>query len=147
MTSLDGEYMLLGRKTEDTSNIFVQYGQGPTRTVNVTGGQGRQEAEFVDGLRFSLESTQPFKLNAGLKTGIDGLAIPAGFRSLSKFSVCTLSYRVLSDKDSFVWVVNTTQTQDMTADILFPGKCSETGVLHHGAALILLSYSQCSHVG
>lgn len=28
MTSLDGEYMLLGRNTADTSNIFVQYGQG-----------------------------------------------------------------------------------------------------------------------
>ena len=40
MTSLDGEYMLLGRQTVDTSNIFVQYGQGATRTVNMTGGPG-----------------------------------------------------------------------------------------------------------
>jgi hypothetical protein len=54
MTSLDGEYLLVGRKTVDTSNIFVQYGQGATRTVNVTGGAGIQEAEFVDGLRFSI---------------------------------------------------------------------------------------------
>lgn len=28
MTSLDGEYMLLGRNTTDTGQIFVQYGQG-----------------------------------------------------------------------------------------------------------------------
>lgn len=40
MTSMDGEYLLVGRQTVDTSNIFVQYGQGATRTVNMTGGQG-----------------------------------------------------------------------------------------------------------
>jgi len=40
MTSMDGEYMLVGRQTVDTSSIFVQYGQGATRTVNMTGGQG-----------------------------------------------------------------------------------------------------------
>jgi hypothetical protein len=40
MTSMDGEYLLVGRKTVDTSNIFVQYGQGVTRTVNMTGGPG-----------------------------------------------------------------------------------------------------------
>lgn len=40
MTSMDGEYLLVGRATADTSNIFVQYGQGATRTVNMTGGSG-----------------------------------------------------------------------------------------------------------
>jgi hypothetical protein len=40
MTSMDGEYLLVGRQTVDTSNIFVQYGQGATRTVNMTGGSG-----------------------------------------------------------------------------------------------------------
>ncbi|KXH64544.1 hypothetical protein CSAL01_11323 [Colletotrichum salicis] len=34
MTSLQGECIPLGRKTEDTANEFVQYGQGATRTVN-----------------------------------------------------------------------------------------------------------------
>lgn len=38
LTSLDGEYILLGRQTVDTANIFVQYGFGATRTVNLTGG-------------------------------------------------------------------------------------------------------------
>jgi len=41
MTSMDGEYLLVGRQTVDTSNIFVQYGQGATRTVNMTGGSGK----------------------------------------------------------------------------------------------------------
>ena len=94
MNSLDGEYLLLGRKTVDTSNIFVQYGQGATRTVNVTGGPGRQEAEFVDGLRFSLDSTQPFKLNADLKNGIDSNALPANSISVSKAPLCQY-YRII----------------------------------------------------
>jgi hypothetical protein len=84
MTSLDGEYMLLGRRTEDVSNIFVQYGQGATRTVNVTCGQGIQEAEFVDGLRFSIESAQNITLNVDLKNGIPRDVLPRNAISLSK---------------------------------------------------------------
>lgn len=37
MTSMDWEYLFVGRQTVDTSNIFVQYGQSTTRTVNMTG--------------------------------------------------------------------------------------------------------------
>ncbi|ORY11159.1 hypothetical protein BCR34DRAFT_601606 [Clohesyomyces aquaticus] len=70
LTSLDGEYMLLGRRTLDPANIFVQYGQGVTRTVNITGGPGVQEAEFVDGLRFSVQSEKPFGMNVELKNGV-----------------------------------------------------------------------------
>ncbi|KAM6505347.1 hypothetical protein FSOLCH5_014572 [Fusarium solani] len=82
MTSLDGEYMLLGRKTEDTSNIFVQYGQGATRTVNVTGGGGLQEAEFIDGLRFSIMSNKTFTMNVDIINGIPQDALPANAISL-----------------------------------------------------------------
>jgi hypothetical protein len=85
MTSLDGEYMLLGRKSEDTTNIFVQYGQGATRTVNVTGGLGIQEAEFIDGLRFSVESQQPFKMNVEIANGISPNALAAGTTSVSEY--------------------------------------------------------------
>jgi hypothetical protein len=76
--------MLLGRRTEDTSNIFIQYGQGATRTVNATYGQGVQEAEFVDGLRFSIESPQNFTLNVDLKNGIPKDVLPHNATSLSK---------------------------------------------------------------
>ncbi|KAI3393410.1 hypothetical protein diail_4305 [Diaporthe ilicicola] len=76
LTSLDGEYMLLGRKSVDNSNIFVQYGQGATRTVNVTGGPGIQEAEFVDGLRFSVAAAAPFAFNVDIPNGIDQAALP-----------------------------------------------------------------------
>lgn len=89
MTSLDGEYMLLGRKTLDTANVFVQYGQGDTRTVNVTGGPGVQEAEFVDGLRFSVKAERGFGMNVDLVDGVGGMGeIPMGMVALSKFLLC-----------------------------------------------------------
>ncbi|OAR00542.1 hypothetical protein LLEC1_00499, partial [Akanthomyces lecanii] len=84
MTSLEGEYMLLGRKSEDTANVFVQYGQGATRTVNVTGAADDiQEAEFIDGLRFRFRSARAFALNADIAFGIDAQAIPEAYKSLS----------------------------------------------------------------
>ncbi|KAF7906299.1 hypothetical protein EAF00_000578 [Botryotinia globosa] len=106
MTSLDGEYLLVGRKSVDTSNIFVQYGQGATRTVNVTGGPGIQEAEFVDGLRFSVQSNNALKMNVDLKQGIDPASLPGGTQSLN----------------SYVWVVNTTSEPgtNVEAQILVP---------------------------
>ncbi|KAK0121874.1 hypothetical protein ONS95_010153 [Cadophora gregata] len=109
MTSLDGEYLLLGRKTVDTSNIFVQYGQGVTRTVNLTGGPGIQEAEFVDGLRFSVQSSQALMINVDLKEGVDSRSLPAGTQSLN----------------SFAWVVNTSNPNvRVEAQMFVPCKSS-----------------------
>jgi hypothetical protein len=107
MTSLDGEYLLVGRKTVDTSNIFVQYGQGATRTVNVTGGAGIQEAEFVDGLRFSVQAGKALTMNVDLKQGIDPTTLPANTQSLN----------------SFMWVVNTSDPNTkVAAQMLVPCK-------------------------
>ncbi|CZR64514.1 uncharacterized protein PAC_14412 [Phialocephala subalpina] len=85
ITSLDGEYLLVGRQTVDTSNIFVQYGQGATRTVNMTGGAGIQQAEFVDGLRFSIQAGKALTMNVDLKQGIDPTTLPANTQSLNSF--------------------------------------------------------------
>lgn len=85
MTSLDGEYMLLGRKSVDNANIFVQYGQGVTRTVNITGGAGIQEAEFVDGLRFSVAATSPFAMNVDIPNGVDAAVLPENTVPLSEY--------------------------------------------------------------
>ncbi|KAK2615853.1 hypothetical protein N8I77_002578 [Diaporthe amygdali] len=106
LTSLDGEYMLLGRKSVDNSNIFVQYGQGATRTVNVTGGAGIQEAEFVDGLRFSVAAAAPFALNVDIPNGVDQAALPENTMPLNSFS----------------WVINTTATSSsgLSATVSFP---------------------------
>ncbi|OAA74240.1 hypothetical protein ISF_01141 [Cordyceps fumosorosea ARSEF 2679] len=106
MTSMDGEYMLLGRRSADTANIFVQYGQGATRTVNVTAGAGdAQEAEFVDGLRFRIQSTKAFALNADIPFGIDAKAIPDSYKALN----------------SFVWKINSTApTSEVSVNMTFP---------------------------
>lgn len=105
MTSLDGEYLLLGRQTVDTSNIFVQYGQGATRTVNVTGGSGVQEAEFVDGLRLSVEAQAPMKINIDIKDGVNPGTLPDGAQSLN----------------SFMWIVNTTNPKsNISAEMRVP---------------------------
>ncbi|KZZ88357.1 hypothetical protein AAL_08120 [Moelleriella libera RCEF 2490] len=101
MTSMDGEYMLLGRKSVDTTNIFVQYGQGATRTVNVTEGDKFQEAEFVDGLRFKIRSTKPLAMNVELVDGIDKASLP-------EYTVAL---------NSFAWVVNSTNPAESSVDV------------------------------
>ncbi|KAL8412762.1 hypothetical protein RB596_009357 [Gaeumannomyces avenae] len=105
MTSLDGEYMLLGRQGTDITNIFVQYGQGATRTVNITGGGGREEAEFVDGLRFSMVSQSSLGMNVDLTHGVTQQSLPPGTVSLN----------------SFAWTVNTSDPNAaMNTTIRFP---------------------------
>jgi hypothetical protein len=84
LTSLDGEYILLGRQTVDTANVFVQYGFGATRTVNLTGGKGVQQAEFVDGLRLAVELEEKMQINVDLKYGIDPKALQTGMRPLCR---------------------------------------------------------------
>ena len=107
MTSLDGEYMLLGRQGTDITNNFVQYGQGATRTVNITGGGGRQEAEFVDGLRFSMVAQQSLTMNVDLTNGVAPGSLPPGTTALN----------------SFVWTVNTSNPNAaMTTTMRVPCK-------------------------
>lgn len=106
MTSLDGEYMLLGRQAADLTNIFVQYGLGATRTVNVTAG-GRQEAEFVDGLRLSMVTEANVGVNVDLTNGVAAQSLPAGTASLY----------------SFAWTVNSSNpTVPMNTTMQFPGQ-------------------------
>jgi hypothetical protein len=109
MTSLDGEYMLVGRQTEDTSNIFVQYGQGATRAVNITGGTGIQENEFIDGMRFSVQSNKAFTMNVDIKEGVNLEMLPANAMSLN----------------SFAWIVNTSAPfEPVSAEMRVPCKFS-----------------------
>ncbi|KAH8586297.1 hypothetical protein B0O99DRAFT_678867 [Bisporella sp. PMI_857] len=104
MTSITGEFRLFGRQTLDTSNIFVQYGQGATRTVNITAG-GRQEAEFIDGLRLSVVASKNITMNADIRNGI-----PQG----------TLSSGIMA-VNSFAWVVNSSDpTSALYASMRFP---------------------------
>jgi hypothetical protein len=89
MTSLDGEYAILGRQSVDVGNIFVPFGQGEAFSVNITGGPGRQEMEFVDGLTFAVQSDSPLRLNVNLKFPISTEELPQGMMSLSQLSFVT----------------------------------------------------------
>lgn len=107
MTSLNGEYMLVGRQIVDTSNIFVQYGQGATRTVNMTGGRGTQQSEFIDGMRFSVQTNQSMTMNVAIKEGINPGTLPANTVSLN----------------SFMWIVNTSDPfRRLNAQMFVPCK-------------------------
>ena len=85
MTAVDGEYILLGRKSENMANIFMQYGEGPERSISFVGGEGIQECEFIDGLRFSVESPSAMQMNVQIMNGVPQEALPAGARSLSEY--------------------------------------------------------------
>jgi hypothetical protein len=85
MTSLAGEYILLGRKNSaQEANIFIQYGVAPQNSVNITSGPGKQVAEWQDGLRFSVESDKAMNLNVEIKAPLPPNVIPANMMSLSK---------------------------------------------------------------
>jgi hypothetical protein len=71
MTSLNGEYLLVGRQTVDTSTIFLQYDQGATRTVNMTARPGLQEAESIDGYQFSVQTNQSMTMDVDIKESIN----------------------------------------------------------------------------
>jgi hypothetical protein len=126
MTSLDGEYLIVGRQTVDASNIFVQYGQGATRSVNLTGGAGTQEAEFIDGLRFSVQAPSAMTINVEIKNRINLNALPGNDVSLN----------------SFAWVVNTSNPNlKVAAEMRFP--CKHLSSISHDASNFVSS--QQSH--
>lgn len=116
MTSLDGEYVILGRKGTDSGNIFVPYGTGAQFSANFTGGPGRQDVEFIDGLRFAVQSEFPLRMNVDLKYPLDEKDIPEGMMSLS-MGTLKQAVETLADftPDAYAWVVNTTGRVELTA--------------------------------
>lgn len=70
--------------TVDTSRVFVQYGFGAMRTVNLTGEKRVQEGDSMEGLRMSVATEELLKVNIGLRAGVGELKMPAGMLSLSR---------------------------------------------------------------
>ncbi|KAF2266210.1 hypothetical protein CC78DRAFT_615284 [Lojkania enalia] len=69
-TSIDGEYIALGRQTVETSNVLVPFGTDQANSV-VIQGTGLQENEFVDGFRMSVRATQPVTMTVDVKDGVE----------------------------------------------------------------------------
>jgi hypothetical protein len=87
MSSIDGEYRLLGRLGAETENVFNEYGSGPEDAVQIVGG-GRQDVEFIDGLRFSILSDQNLTMNVNFFSPIPPSLVPTGMTSLCKRPLC-----------------------------------------------------------
>lgn len=94
MTSLDGEFVILGRKGTDNGDIFIPYGTGAQFSASFTGGSGRQEIEFLDGLKFAVESEFPLRMNVDLKYPLDEKDIPEGMMALSMRAQSLLNFRL-----------------------------------------------------
>lgn len=90
MTSIDGEYILVGRAQVDTANIFMQFGQGEARTAKLASGPGISQSEWIDGIRFNVQADQMMAFNVDLKPGINPGTLPANTQALN----------------SYAWVVN-----------------------------------------
>lgn len=80
-----------------------------------------QQAEFIDGLRFSVQTNKSMTMNVDLKQGINPGTLPANTVSLN----------------SYMWIVNTSDPfMRIDAEMLVP--CSYNSLpLYNQAALIL----------
>jgi len=86
-TTLDGEYMALGRQTAVTETALTPFGSDPSTQVNIVG-TGLQENEFQDGFRTSVRAQNPMTMNVDVKDGIDSSMLSAlqGQDPVSKFT-------------------------------------------------------------
>jgi hypothetical protein len=67
----------------------------------------RQQAEFIDGLRFSVQTNRSMTMNVDLKQGINPGSLPANTVSLN----------------SYMWIVNTSDpSMRIDAEMLVPCK-------------------------
>jgi hypothetical protein len=117
MTSLNGEYVLLGRKTDDTSNIFIQFGQGATRTFNTTAGSRGVEGEWIDGFRMSVQTQQDSLINVDVKQPFTPV-LETAFTAIGKLKIVPLSVIV-----PWSYIINsTTSRSQIDANLSFPSE-------------------------
>jgi hypothetical protein len=74
---------------------------------HITGGQGIQEAEFIDGLRFSIQAESDMKMMVDIIWGVNPGTLPSDAESFN----------------FFMWVINTTNSDaKLTAEMRVPCK-------------------------
>lgn len=109
LTSIDGQYILLGRKTNEAANLFLEYGTGSSNAFNVTGDKVSKEAEYEDGLRLIVQSENAVAINADIKQGLTSESLPTGTKSLN----------------SYFWTIKTTDgNAKLSVNMTVPSKCS-----------------------
>ena len=88
-TTLDGEYMALGRQTVETNAVLTPFGSDGASQIAIQG-TGLQENEFQDGFRMSIKATQPLTMNVDVKEGID-TGMLAALQGQEPISKCIIS--------------------------------------------------------
>lgn len=68
-TTLDGEYMLIGRQTPETSQVLSTFTDDPSQAVQVNG-SGIQDVQFQDGFKMTVRASQPMSVNTNVINGV-----------------------------------------------------------------------------
>ncbi|ETS75866.1 hypothetical protein PFICI_12810 [Pestalotiopsis fici W106-1] len=104
MTSLDGEYMAVGRQTIETSNVLTTFNQNQQVQIS---GSGIQEVEFTDGFRMSVRASQPMTLKTDVVNGVSSSMTTGGIMPVNNFryKVTSNLAGVATDLNSMVAVV------------------------------------------
>jgi hypothetical protein len=89
LNAIDGEYMAIGRKTIETSNVLSPFGQDQQQSINITG-SGIQEVEFTDGFRMTVKATQPMTVNSDVVNGISSSMLVNGVMPVSTYFRCQI---------------------------------------------------------
>lgn len=84
MTNIDGEYMAIGRKTVETSNVLTPFAGPSQRSVNITG-TGFQEVEFADGFRMSIRANMPMTVSTDVVNGVSSSMLTNNMMPVSKY--------------------------------------------------------------
>lgn len=84
LNRIDGEYMILGRKTAETGQSLTTFGNQAANQVKIDGA-GLQEVEFTDGFRLSIRSSQPMVVQTEVINGINAGQLSGGVQAVNNF--------------------------------------------------------------
>lgn len=83
LNNIDGEYIVIGRQTQETSVVLSPFSSDPNQSVRING-SGIQEVEFQDGFRMTVKATQPMSVNTDVVNGISSSMLTGSTQSVSK---------------------------------------------------------------
>ncbi|CRK17283.1 hypothetical protein BN1723_002417 [Verticillium longisporum] len=84
MTNIDGEYVVVGRRTTETGVSLTQFSQDPNQAVQIQG-SGIQEVEFQDGFRMSIRASQPMSIQVNVVNGVSSGMIISGTQPVNNY--------------------------------------------------------------
>ncbi|KAH6697332.1 hypothetical protein F5X68DRAFT_3914 [Plectosphaerella plurivora] len=83
-TTIDGEYVVVGRRTAETGQSLAAFSQDPNAAIRIDG-SGIQEVEWQDGLRMSVRASQPMAIQANVVNGVSSGMITSGTQPVNNY--------------------------------------------------------------